>query len=34
MNDCCVTNVCGARDRLVSDRSGFIREVDTYKLAV
>jgi hypothetical protein len=34
MNESFVTNVSGARDDLVSDRSGLIPVVDTYKLAV
>jgi hypothetical protein len=34
MNEPCVTNGGGARDRLVSDHSGFAQVVDTYRLAV
>jgi hypothetical protein len=34
LNESFVTNAGGTRDGLVSDRSGFRREVDTYRLAV
>ncbi|RFU48044.1 hypothetical protein D0B32_11025 [Paraburkholderia sp. DHOC27] len=34
MDECCVTNVGGARDRLVSDQCRESGEVDTYWLAV
>jgi hypothetical protein len=34
VNEPCVTNGSRARDRLVSDHSGFTQEMDTYKLAV
>jgi hypothetical protein len=34
VDDSLVTRMCGARDGLVSDHSGFSREADTYWLAV